>query len=191
LDRPRSAIPRFQAQKKVSLNGRIAQQAISSKDSIMSDTTQLKHSGSFDLMGLDRHVNVRYRCTPPNHGRVFIANSSKSVDALVVYISEDSIGLIVNTYIEAGSLVRIEMGDSGKVPYVDLAATIKRTSQLEDGKWQCDCEWVRALTPDELLVPQHCSFQTPHRRGPYRQESPAKWPGLSITTSPGAAFSIP
>jgi hypothetical protein len=128
----------------------------------MCNQNHLKHSGFLDMRGLNRRATVRYRRIPANHGRVFVANSSKSVDAWVLDLSEGGIGLIVGTYIEAGTPVRIEMGDTGKVPYVDLVATITHTSQLENGKWRCGCEWIRKLTPEELQVPRCNVYHTPH-----------------------------
>jgi hypothetical protein len=138
----------------------MSQQANLLKEATMGHPTQLKHPGSYDMRGLNRHVTVRYRCTP-NHGRVFITNSSKSVDALVADVSEDSIGLVLGTYIEPGTPVRIEMGNSGPVPHFDTAATITHTTQLEQGKWQCECAWVRRLTWGELLVSRYRTFHLP------------------------------
>jgi hypothetical protein len=134
----------------------------------MNNPIPIKHSGTFDMEGLNRHVRVRYRCIPPNHGRVFIANSFKSVDASVFEPSKDRIGLTMGRYIEAGTIVRIEARDSGKVSYVDLVAKITRTSQLESGKWRCGCEWVRKLTTEELQVLRRRAFHTPGM-GPLRR----------------------
>ena len=122
----------------------------------MTNLTQPKHIGTFDMRGLNRHATVRYRCTPPNPSRSFDANSSKSVDALVVNVSESGIGLILSTYVEPGTTVGIEMGSSGntKLPYVDLMAIITHTKRLDNAKWQWTCEWVRKLTPEEFLVPR-------------------------------------
>jgi hypothetical protein len=128
----------------------------------MGSPTQLNHVGSLDMKGLNRHVTVRYRCTPPNHRRVFIANSSKSVDALVINVSEDRIGLVLGIYIEPDTPVRIEMGNGGIVPYFDLASIVTQTTQLEKSKWQCDCRWVHKLTPDELLMARYSAFHLPH-----------------------------
>jgi hypothetical protein len=126
----------------------------------MGNPTQLEHAGAFDMKG--RHVTVRYRSTPSNQRRVFIANSSKSVHALMVDVSEDCIGLILSTYIEADTPVQIEMGNSGQVAYLDRMATITHTTQVEKGKWHCACEWVHRLTAEELLVCRYRTFHMPH-----------------------------
>ena len=126
----------------------------------MSDHT--KHWGSCETSGLNQHVRVVYRCTPRNHGRLFIANSSMSVDALATHVSSDSITLVLNASIEPATPVRIEMGDSGLVPYLDLVAHVTSATQVENGKWRCVCKWFRKLTPDELLVSRYRRFHAPH-----------------------------
>jgi hypothetical protein len=127
----------------------------------MGNPTQSKYASSYER-GLSRHVTVCYRHTPPNSGRAFIANSSKSVDALVFALSRDCIGLLLSQYIESGTPVRIEMGNSGKVAYVDAVANITHTTQVADDRWRCIGEWERKLTPEELLVSGHRAFQGPH-----------------------------
>jgi hypothetical protein len=89
---------------------------------------------------------------PPNLGRAFFANSSKSVDALVVDLSLGGIGLIMETYIEPGTLLRIELGNGDKVTYVELLANVIQTKQLDFSKWRCGCEWLHQMTEEELLI---------------------------------------
>src|SRR5438309_8833413 len=114
---------------------RESQRARIPNEAIMNNVSEPKHLGSFDISDLNRHARVRYRCTPPRPGRSFHANSYTSVDALVANVSESAIDLIVDRHVEPGTLVGIEMGNSGSVPYVDLAATITHTEQLENAKW--------------------------------------------------------
>ena len=97
---------------------------------------------SFDVSGLNLHVVVRYRYSPLNQRRVFIANSCKSVDALVTEVSEEKIGLVLPTYLEPATPVQIEIGDSGAVPYLDLAAQIAHGTLMAEGQWWCACEWA-------------------------------------------------
>jgi hypothetical protein len=127
----------------------------------MGKLTQSKYVSPFEW-GLSRHVTVCYRHTPRNSGRAFIANSSKSVDALVFALSRDCIGLLLSQYIEPGTPVRIEMGNNGKVAYVDAVANITHTTQVADDRWRSLGEWERKLTPEELLVSGHRAFQGPH-----------------------------
>jgi hypothetical protein len=98
----------------------------------------------------NRRATVRYRRATPQPGRAFIANSSKSVDALVVDISQGGIGLILESHVEPDTLVRIEMGGDGKGLMVDLLANIAHITPLENNRWRCGCEWTRKLTEDEL-----------------------------------------
>jgi hypothetical protein len=118
----------------------------------MVHSTQTEGVRCSDLRGPNRRARVRYRCSPPNPGRAFLANSSKSVDAAVVDLSVGGVGLILDNYVEPGTLVRIELGDGGKDICVDLVAEISHATHLEDGRWRCGCEWIRPLTEEELLV---------------------------------------
>jgi hypothetical protein len=99
-----------------------------------------------------RRATVRYRCSPANPGRAFLANSSKCVEAMVVDLSLTGIGLILAESVEPGTLLGIEMGAGGKISYVDLVAHVMQTTQLPDGTWRCGCEWVHELTEEELQI---------------------------------------
>jgi hypothetical protein len=120
---------------------------------IMRELSLAKRKASINE-GLNRRATVRYRCTPPALSRAFLANSSKSVDAVIVNLSEGGAGLLLGSYVEPGTLVRIEIGNSGETPCADLAAHINNVVKLDDATWRCGCEWVRTLTVEELQVLQ-------------------------------------
>jgi hypothetical protein len=70
----------------------------------------------------------------------------------VVDLSLSGIGLVLDTHVEPGTLVRIEMGNGGKVAYVDLVAHVVFSTPLNEGTWRCGCAWVHELTEAELQV---------------------------------------
>jgi hypothetical protein len=118
----------------------------------MVNSTQTEGVRRSDFRGLNRRARVRYRCSPPTPGRAFFANSSKCVDAAVVDLSQGGVGLILESYVEPGTLVRIELGDGGKETYIDLVANMTHATPQKDGTWRCGCEWVHPLTEGELQV---------------------------------------
>ena len=101
---------------------------------------------------MNRRATVRFRCTPPEQGRAFLANSSKSVDGTVVDFSLGGIQLILDGYLELGTILRIEMGTEGTQPCVDLVAHVIHATKMESGEWRYGCEWARALAAEELLL---------------------------------------
>jgi hypothetical protein len=110
-----------------------------------------KPKTSFDR-GLNRRATVRYRCTPPALSRAFFANSSKCVDAVIVNLSAGGAGVLLGTFVEPGTLVRIEIGNGGATPLADLAAHVTNIAKLDDATWRCGCEWVRTLSAEELEI---------------------------------------
>jgi c-di-GMP-binding flagellar brake protein YcgR len=118
----------------------------------MGKSTQSQPKGSTHLKGTDRRATVRYRCAPPNQCRAFFANSSKSIQAAVVDLSLGGIGLVLETYVEPGTLVGIEMSNGGAETIADLVANVTYATSLDDGRWRCGCEWLRPLTEEELQV---------------------------------------
>jgi hypothetical protein len=116
----------------------------------MVNSAQTDGARRSDLRGLNRRARLRYRCSPPDTGRAFFANSSKSVDGAVIDLSLGGVGLILDSYVEPGTLVRIEMGDGGKETCADLVAHVSHATRLEDDSWRCGCEWVHPLTEEEL-----------------------------------------
>jgi hypothetical protein len=118
----------------------------------MSNLVQQQPKIPTDSHEINRRATVRYRCAPKVPGRAFIANSCKSVSALVVDVSLGGIGLILECHIEEGTLLRIEMGKDDKEVLVDRAANIAHNTPIGDGRWRCGCEWVYPLTEEELQV---------------------------------------
>ena len=117
----------------------------------MGESSSTKPIGSSEPKRINRRATVRYRRAPENPGRAFFANSSKSIDAEIVDLSLGGIGLMVDTHIEPGTLVRIDMG-GGKVPYADLVAHTTYATPLDDGRWRCGCAWVHELSEAELQI---------------------------------------
>lgn len=117
----------------------------------------------FNPVGLDSqnpHVTVCYRHQPP--GRVFVANSSRCVDAVVVALSQRGIGLIMRRHIAPATPVRIELGQNGAAPLLDLAAEVVSSTREQDGSWRCACKWVHKA-PDELGFVGRPKQLTPER----------------------------
>jgi hypothetical protein len=92
---------------------------------------------------------------------VFLANSSKSIDALVTHLSPDYISFIVGAYLEPDTPVRIEIGNGGPVPYLDLIAHVTDAAPMDHGEWRCSCRWERRLTTEQLFVSRHQAFHAP------------------------------
>ena len=114
-------------------------------------TLQYSHRGAVDIVKRNPHVRVRYRHNPPT-GRVFIANSSKCVDAVVRAVSRRGIELIMSVYVAPSTPVRIEIGHSGPAPLMDVAAEVVGSTYQQDGTRLYACKWVRKLTTDELIA---------------------------------------
>jgi hypothetical protein len=111
---------------------------------------------------------------------VFIANSTKSVDALVTEVSEDGIGLVLGTYVEPKTPLLIEVGDKEGLPYLDLVAHVARAVPLANGNWCCACEWARKLTPDEMFAFRYRTCHSPHAIQETIQQALPKWPRLHV-----------
>src|SRR5262245_42406045 len=67
-----------------------------------------------------RRANIRYRCSPATLGRLFVANSYKSVPAWVLNLSTTGIGLQLDRPLEVGTVVLLEI-DS---PTLDLSVEV-------------------------------------------------------------------
>jgi hypothetical protein len=135
---------------KLSLDDHVFQQATFANEATMRESSVTKPSS--DKRRTNRRATVRFRCVPPNLTRAFFANSSKSVEAVVADLSLGGVGLIMDTCVEPGTVVMIEMGTGGKVLYVDLVAEVMQTTQLENGSWRCGCAWVHEVTEEELQI---------------------------------------
>ena len=99
----------------------------------------------------DPRVRICYRYNPPTKGRVFIANSTKCLDAIAVAIARQGIALLTDTYIAPATPVRIEIGTSESAPLIEKAAEVVNSGKEQSGMWRHFCKWVRALTADEWI----------------------------------------
>jgi c-di-GMP-binding flagellar brake protein YcgR len=116
----------------------------------MESATQDPTTSFAQIKETNRRATVRYRSPLPASGRAFFANSSKSVQAAVVDISLGGIGLVLDAYVEPGTLVGIELGNGGSQTVADRIASVSYAKPTGDGRWRCGCEWVHPLAPEEL-----------------------------------------
>ena len=99
---------------------------------------------------LNRRATVRYRCTGEARGRVFLADSYRSLAAEVRDLSTGGAGLTLRQPLEAGALLYLELENAGQGLSLELLARVVHASAQASGAWHLGCEFVNQLSPEEL-----------------------------------------
>ncbi len=109
---------------------------------------QICRRNSIRIADTGPRVKACYRFHPK--GRVFVANSSRCVDAHVVTVNRRGIVFLADTRIAPGTPIVVEMEDDDRAPIADMAAEVLSTAKDEDGEWLHACTWVYKV-PEGVL----------------------------------------
>ena len=104
-----------------------------------------------DAVPVERRARVRYRCEKPTAGRVFIANTFRSMSARVLDISAGGIGLLLPDAVPLGTRLNVELEGHGATPFEILAEVVNVTPQA-DGAWRCGCNLVWKISEEEVQL---------------------------------------
>jgi hypothetical protein len=97
-----------------------------------------------------RRATVRYRCPPATLGRVFIAESYKSIEAWLLNLSVEGTGLLMNQCLDPGTWVFIELESTNQKLCLELSARVAHATRQHDGSWMLGCAFGNPLSADEL-----------------------------------------
>ena len=103
-----------------------------------------------DPPGKSRRACVRFRCTRPVPRRMAIAESYNSLDGWLVDISVSGLGLLLDSPLDEGTLLFVEMESSPEASPVELLARVIRATSTPEGEWLLGCEFVTPLGEEEL-----------------------------------------
>lgn len=101
--------------------------------------------------GAERRARVRFRCERPTVGRVFIANTFRSVPARVLDISVIGVGLLLPEAVPLGTRLNVELEGRGATPF-ELLAEVVNVAPHAEGGWRCGCDLVWKISDEELQL---------------------------------------
>jgi hypothetical protein len=114
------------------------------------EQTPISEGQTKDPAGINRRACVRYRCSRPVPRRMAIAESYQSLNGWLVNISVIGLGLLLDSPLEVGTLLFVEMEAPLDMPPVELLAQVQHVTATADGEWLIGCEFVNRLGEDEL-----------------------------------------
>ncbi len=103
---------------------------------------------STDGAPTERRARVRFRCERPTVGRVFIANTFRSMSARVLDISAIGVGLLLPEAVPLGTRLNVEL----EGPAFEMLAEVVNVAPQPDGGWRCGCDLVWKITDEELQL---------------------------------------
>jgi hypothetical protein len=99
----------------------------------------------------ERRALVRYRCERPARSRAFIANSYRSIQARVLDLSIEGLGVLLREPVSLGTRLTVELDGPSDSVY-ELHAEVLHVTAQADGSWRCGCRLAWRLSDGELRL---------------------------------------
>lgn len=108
-------------------------------------------SASDARLPAERRARVRFRCERPKEGRVFIANTFRSMSARILDISASGIGLALPEAVPLGTRLNVELEGPSATPF-EMLAEVVNVMPMAEGGWRCGCDLVWKISDEELQL---------------------------------------
>ncbi len=114
-------------------------------------TDQTSTLAANQAMPTERRARVRFRCERPTVGRVFIANTFRSMRARVLDVSVNGVGLLLPEAVPLGTRLNVDFEGHAAMP-LEILAEVVHVAQQPDGGWRCGCTLVWQISEQELQL---------------------------------------
>jgi len=106
-------------------------------------------------VAVSRRISARYPSSRPLPRRLCAGDGGEDLDAWILDLSTNGIGLLIDRRLEPGTLLTIELETCPPAAPLTVWAKVLHSQATADGEYRTGCQFVTRLVDNDLHVLLH------------------------------------